>query len=96
MLPGMTSLRPVLRSRALNDGRVRGTEVLLTTAAVRALAGCSPTQQRNGAAIAVSAGGTDATIQLVTLPDSTRCATLIGSYKAAMSCDWEHEARFDR
>jgi len=79
-----------LRSHVVKSVRTGGGREVLLIVAACALGGCSPTQQRNGDSIEVSAGGAAATVQVVTLADGTRCATLIGSYKAAISCDWEH------
>ena len=54
------------------------------------LVGCgaqSPEQTTKG--IVVSNGEGTAIVQEVTLFDGTKCATLVGYYKGAISCGWK-------
>jgi hypothetical protein len=46
-----------------------------------------PTPTKNS----VNVSGMDghAEVKMITLPDGTRCAILVGPYKGAVDCDWK-------
>lgn len=59
--------------------------VILALAAL--VVACSA--QGPAAIMTVGNGEGSADVKIIKLDDGTRCAVLIGAYKAAISCDWK-------
>jgi len=53
-----------------------------------ALFGCGGAPEKTANGTLVSSSGGTAEVQEITLSDGTRCAVMVGVYKAGISCDW--------
>ena len=65
-------------------------KVIIVLAAAIMLSSCD---QGPAPILTVSDGGGSADVKIITLPDGTRCAVLIGYSKAAISCDWKPQVK---